>query len=229
MGRCSPDVIEFFDECVKRELEEPTKLFPTNQESFNYNMRRLNHVQSPEMEFDAKIEGRDDSRKAQIIKNCIADQELIIKVGAPVIILTNNKVEGYVNGMRGVLKSISDDSCVVEVDGGTLFHLTKFTWELNGPRMDENGDPEVLASFTQFPIKLAYSLTMHKSQGMSIERLSLNLTNCFESGQAYVALSRAKTKEGLSLSGRLSPNQIFVSPRLAKYHKSIQSVERSQV
>jgi ATP-dependent exoDNAse (exonuclease V) alpha subunit len=221
LGDCGEDVRLFFDQCVGRQLDNPTKLFPTNQESFQYNMRKLNKVEGNELSYDATVFGEDQYKIDALKKNCIAEEELIIKIGAPVIILTNNKHEGYVNGSRGILKSIDKEGAYVQLLDGSVVYVKKYTWDSIGPKLDENGEPEVLASMTQYPIKLAYSITMHKSQGMSLDYLSVDLSKCFASGQAYVALSRCRTLEGLSIDQRMNQKQVFVDPKLVKFHDSL--------
>jgi len=221
MGECDDEVKGFFSECVGRDLDHPTKLFPTNQESFRYNMRQLNELEGKELTFDATFFGQDKYKIEQIKKNCIAETELIVKIGAPVIIINNNRNEGYVNGSRGILQQIDDGGAYVKLLDNTIVYARKYEWELLGPELDENGDHEILASMNQYPIKLAYSITMHKSQGMTLDYLSLDLSRCFASGQAYVALSRVRTKEGLSLDKPINPRQIFVDPVLVDFHKNL--------
>lgn len=222
LGHCTKDVTYFFGECVNRKLEQtPTKLFPTNAESFRHNMRQLNMHKGEELINDAEYVGYQD-KIDQLKKNCLAEDELIVKLGVPVILITNNRREGYVNGSRGILETFGPDEAVVRLLDGSIVYVEQHEWVLHGPKIiDDEGNHEVLASMRQFPIKLAWSMTMHKSQGMTLDFLEIDLSKCFASGQAYVALSRARTVEGLSILSPLNSRQIFVDNKLVKYHNDV--------
>lgn len=134
---------------------------------------------------------------------------LQLKNDARVVLLTNEPDGLWVNGSTGVVDSVSNGSVRVKLDNGKTVSVSKITDDVF------DGDGRVVASITQYPIRLAFALTIHRSQGMSIDRIGVNLDNHFAAGQTYVALSRCKTSEGLYLCGNLQ--RLIVDARALKF------------
>jgi ATP-dependent DNA helicase PIF1 len=136
--------------------------------------------------------------------NCLADEVLDLKVGAKVICIKNDAERRYVNGSMGeVVDFETDDSPVVLLASGKRVTIKADTW-----RIEEDG--KVKAEICQLPVKLAWAITVHKSQGMTLEKAEIDLSRAFASGQGYVALSRLKSLDGLHLVG-FNPQALQVS------------------
>jgi ATP-dependent exoDNAse (exonuclease V) alpha subunit len=157
------------------------------------------------------------------VKDTNAKQMLELKVGEKVISIINQpgKTEiEYANGSCGVVKNINDskNNTYVEVEfddhPGKIFQIKKYTFVKN----DMKGNK--VASFKQFPLIPAYALTIHKSQGMTLEKAVVDCKNIFASGQMYVALSRVKTMEGLKIIN-FNKNNIYVNPEVKSFYDSI--------
>ncbi len=214
LGELDDETIEFFAPCVGRKLDEPTRLFPTNREAQDLNMRRLDGLKGSYWSHEALLDGNDKWFDA-LRNNCIAEVSLELKLGAPVIFLKNNRELGYINGMRGVVRGFHADYIEVEATDGRTFQVPQETWEMT------NADNLILASLTQYPLKLAWALTCHKSQGMTLERVQVDLTNTFERAMGYVSLSRAKSLEGLSLDVPLHRSQVRASKQCVDYYTAL--------
>ncbi|KKN80214.1 hypothetical protein LCGC14_0331680 [marine sediment metagenome] len=155
-GQVSQDTVEFFDECVNRDLaEEPTRLFATNNMVRDINGGKLAQLPGKPHAFDADYIGL-EKHYANLKKNCIAEHVLYLKEGAPVIFVKNNPMMGYVNGTRGVVKKVRYPIIDVEKLNGHVVPVEIASWEVQG----SNGS--VLAAMMQYPLKLAWALTIHK-------------------------------------------------------------------
>lgn len=180
--------------------EEPTVLFGTNHEADIMNKKRLEAIESELITLKSNETIHKQSlhvKKLESFKKVlpVAD-DLELKVGAYVLFCTN-KHGSYYNGQRGIVESIEEDEIAVRKDDGIVrVERHEFTLSENVFLNDEV-QAEPLASIKQFPLKLAYAITIHKSQGMSIETLVCNIDKIFETSQFYVALSRAKEPKNL--------------------------------
>jgi hypothetical protein len=136
--------------------------------------------------------------------NCLADETLHLKIGAKVICIKNDTERRYVNGSMGIVVDFdSDNSPVVELASGKKVSIKADTW-----RIEEDG--KVKAEISQLPVRLAWAITVHKSQGMTLDRAEIDLSRAFASGQGYVALSRLKSMDGLHLVG-FNPQALQIS------------------
>jgi ATP-dependent DNA helicase PIF1 len=124
-------------------------------------------------------------------------------------------VNGLCNGSRGVVVGFEDTTKwpVVKFTEGDPILIKPFGWE------ERSSDKKWTVVNTQIPLKLAYGITIHKSQGLSIDMLEINLEKAWECGQAYVALSRARTLEGLSLVGRYNVDIFQPHPKVLEFYK----------
>jgi ATP-dependent DNA helicase PIF1 len=130
---------------------------------------------------------------ALLERNCLAPTRLYLKKGAQVMLLKNIGDNKHVNGSRGVVVGFNPDSNMPQVRFlmGTVLELEPDTWKY------ETREGDILATRTQIPLRLAWAVTVHKSQGLTIDRMEVDLEGTFADGQAYVALSRARSMEGL--------------------------------
>lgn len=138
-----------------------------------------------------------DNYKVMAMKRgVLAPQHLQLAVGAEVMFVANNWDEGYVNGTRGRVVGFEGRDPLVETHDGDHVHVQRHTWRA----YDESGQIEI-AKIIQYPLRLAWAVTIHKSQGMSLDEAEIDLSKAFTPGMGYVALSRVRSLEGLHLAG----------------------------
>ena len=138
--------------------------------------------------------------------------------------LRNNWEKGYFNGKIGIVSKIKKDSIVVEIkdefDETIPIVVEPYTWEnilYTWNAKEKKIEEKVTGTFTQYPLKLAWAITVHKSQGMTFERVIADVGNSFAAGQVYVALSRCTSLNGLILKSRITPWSIKTDPRVIKF------------
>ena len=160
------------------------------------------------------------------------DDPLHLKVGARVMLLRNdNDGLKYVNGTQGIITSICEGVIRVRTDEGELINVERSTWELYKYKWDEETKsivPIVDATFKQYPIKLAWAVTIHKSQGMTFNKVFVDARKSFAAGQVYVALSRCRSLEGLTLTSRITKDDIMVDPIVVEYMKSVERINPNE-
>jgi len=141
-------------------------------------------------------------------------EKLVLKRGCRVILIKNLNVEiGLVNGSTGTIREIQNDKIHVTFDNGITETITRVDWEL------ELDNSKVIC--TQIPLVLAYSLTIHRSQSLSLDSAILDLADCFCNHMVYVALSRVKTLDGVYLT-TFNEKKITVNKKLLEYIDSIE-------
>ena len=149
--------------------------------------------------------------------------DLQLKVGAQIIFVKNDRDKRWVNGTLGMITGISEDGTqlyVVDEHGKehdveqAQWANVRYTYNEEEKKIEE----EELGTFTQFPVRLAWAITIHKSQGLTFDRVCIDFTGgVFAGGQAYVALSRCRSLEGLTLRQPLTPSDIFVNPSIVAF------------
>lgn len=208
-GAVNQSVNDYFFSTYKHkfpEQVEPVKLLSTNREVEINNMARLKTLPAPQEHYQASISADNEYYRKKIINDVVAMEHLYLKEGCQVMILKNNKGL-YVNGSMGEYlgkhkikndKEIEVDALKVRLfDNDAVVFIEPNEWTIE---KTVDGQKHVYASFVQFPVKLGYAITIHKSQGMSIDYLEVNLGKCFADGMAYVALSRARKYDGLRVT-----------------------------
>ena len=140
-----------------------------------------------------------------------ADPSLLLKVGAQIMFLKNDPVEKkYFNGKIGIVKKLEAEKIVVECDGIEI-NVSQDTWEnskYNLNRADGKLEQQVVGTFTQFPLRLAWAITIHKSQGLTFDKVMIDAASAFSSGQVYVALSRCTSLGGIVLLNKIPQSAI---------------------
>lgn len=156
------------------------------------------------------------------------DIALELKVGAQIIFIRNDKENRYYNGKLGVVKHLGEKFLLIETEtnNGEKIDVTVHpeTWNSVSYKWNKTEnviEEEILGTFMQLPVRLAWAITVHKSQGMSFDRVMADLGNSFETGQVYVALSRCRSLEGLSLSSKIKPQSIIADPRVIEFSKNM--------
>ena len=189
-----------------------------NNQADLINNRELQKILSPSFTYDAII--RDDFPE----NTYPAEGTLMLKVGAQVMFLKNDTVQKrYFNGKIGVIRSLDDEQIIVECDSVNITVLPE-TWEntryvLN--RADGKLQQETLGTFTQFPLRLAWAITIHKSQGLTFEKVMIDAGAAFSSGQVYVALSRCTSLDGIVLLSKIPSEAISSNDNVIKGHDAL--------
>ena len=183
-----------------------TQLYTHNADVDRINLAELNKLEGEEKLFVYESKGS-AKHIDKIFKSSLVLEELRLKKGALVIFIKNSPDGEYVNGTTGVVQSFSpiDKMPIVITTEGRKVKLDLEDWSL------ENDSGKVTATVSQVPLRLAWAITIHKSQGMTLDAAQIDLSKTFEVGQGYVALSRIKSIEGLSLLG-LNPMALRVDP-----------------
>lgn len=152
--------------------------------------------------------------------HCQATPLLQFKLGAQVMLVVNlNIAERLVNGSRGIVVDLKKKSVVVQFDDGQLKKIKPYMWSKEKKR--RNGTTRLYASYEQIPLILAYAITSHKSQGMTISRLAVNFSKVFECGQTYVCLSRATSLDGLFLLTPFLKSHVKVNKDVIAFYESL--------
>ncbi len=180
-----------------------TKLFTHNLDVDSVNEKKLSEIKKPEQVFKIKTFGRASAVSA-LVKSMMAPENLRLKKEAVVMFVKNNFEEGYVNGTLGTVVGFEYGCPIVETLSGKTIQVQKEMWEI----LD---DGKIIASAEQFPLRLAWAITIHKSQGMSLDAAEIDLSKAFIPGQGYVALSRLRSLDGLRLLG-INDNALRVDP-----------------
>ena len=194
-GRVSNDTRRALGDRIMDDDEEGlvTKLYTHNVDVDRFNNEKLAEIEGKEKIYDMLATGKQnvvDTAK----KGCLSPERLQIKIGALVMFVKNNREQGYVNGTTGCVVDFEDNYPVVETADGKKYVAYPQSWII------ADGS-KILAEISQVPLKLAWTVTIHKSQGMTLDRAYIDLSQSFVPGQGYVALSRVKTLDGLRLKG----------------------------
>ena len=179
--------------------ETYTRLYTHNMDVDSINFQHLNAIEGTDHQFVAVADGNE--KLIETLKSSVrAPDELTLKKHAKVMFVKNNFDMGYINGSLGEVIGFEEDDQLgmlpkVKMTDGTTLLVAPETWSV------DNEGGKTIASLQQVPLRLAWAITIHKSQGMTLEAAEINLSHTFEKGQGYVALSRLKSINGLRLLG----------------------------
>lgn len=191
----------------KKHLKDYITLTTHNAKADAMNQREMSKLSSPLFSYEADIVN-DFPEYLYPIEKVIQ-----LKEGARVMFIKND-ISGehlFFNGKMGTVVSLSEGEITVKLDGGRVINVERYEWENVRYKLNETTkdiEEERLGSFTQYPLRLAWAITIHKSQGLTFEKAILDLASVFASGQAYVAFSRLRSLEGLILLSSVSANGI---------------------
>ncbi len=205
--------------------EGTVTLAPTNALVTTINQQRLDQLPGDIHTYRATITGE---MKRSVFPT---EENLQFKKGAQIVLLKNDKNGRWVNGTVGKIEGLFDDHIDVRV-GGLVYSLERETWEEIAYTYDQDTqkvEAKVASSFTQYPVRLAWALTIHKSQGQTYESVALDLTTAtFAPGQLYVALSRCTSLEGLYLKMPVKQAHIIVEPKVTAFMLKRETITADQ-
>lgn len=205
----------------KRTGAEPSRsgysicLTTTNKMALEINELELEKLDGRPADFEAELDGDVEPKQMP------TEMNLKLKQGAQVMLLNNDKSGRWVNGTIGRIISIGNENIMVELDGGSAVEVGRNTWDIFHFTVDEKKGhikSEVVGEFTQFPLKLAWAITIHKSQGLTFDNVTLDIgKGTFAHGQLYVALSRCRSLEGISLKRPVKKSHVFLDWRVRDF------------
>lgn len=194
-------------------------LTTTNDQADFINNQHLEALPSPAYTYNAITDGDFKTKDAP------TDEALILKKQARVMCVANDSAGAYVNGSLGTVSNLNDISVTVDLDDGTQVVLGTHAWTLFQSKYDEETKllvQEKLGSFEQIPLRLAWAVTIHKSQGKTFDKLVIDLERgAFAHGQVYVALSRSRTLEGITLTRPIQSHHIHVDESVTTFLKCL--------
>ena len=198
----------------------PTKLYTHNVDVDRINSNELSKINSPSHLFKYKAEGTAKNIQ-KIFKSSLVLEEMTLNKDAVVMFIKNNHELGFVNGTTGVVVDFDKETGlpIVKTSYGSLIKLGLEDWTI------ENDSGNIVAKVSQIPLKLAWAITIHKSQGMTLDSAEIDLSKTFEVGQGYVALSRIKNIDGLRLMG-LNDTALTVDPLILHIDDRIKAASK---
>ncbi|MEC7756125.1 helix-turn-helix domain-containing protein [Roseivirga sp. UBA1976] len=221
--------IEFLNQYYKPEMNEAEAdgyihLTTHNRKADNINSERLRALDSKSYSFHAEIVNDFPENSYPI------PEELVLKEGAQVMFIKNDPSgEGqFFNGKIGHVSHLSSGTIKVKFSNGEEVDVPQYTWENKRYSLNKDTneiDEKVLGSFTHFPLKLAWAVTVHKSQGLTFEKAILDLSGAFTQGQVYVALSRLTSLDGLVLSSRIPTDGFDISSSMREFSAAKPSLD----
>lgn len=194
----------------------------TNKQANSINASQLARLNGKEVEYKAVVSGKVEAGDWQ------CDPILKLKVGARVIMLSNDKEGRWINGSPATINELYDDKIIINIDDDdNTAAVERYTWSIEEVSIVEYKDKEgkvtkglksiVKAQIVQFPMKLSWAISIHKSQGQTFENLNVNIDNIFCEGQLYVALSRCKSLQGLHITGNVTEEKVMVSDEVKEF------------
>jgi ATP-dependent exoDNAse (exonuclease V) alpha subunit len=218
-GEPTEEMIEALNERANRTIptDNLLTLATVNSRVNQINASRMSWLTSPAYTYSASVSGALEPSAFP------TEAVLELKQGAQVMMLRNDKDRRWVNGSIGHISNLSREGIEVEISGN-IYEIKKEKWSKIRYSYSEGSDSikeEAMSSFTQYPLRLAWAVTIHKAQGLTYDRVAIDLgTGAFAHGQTYVALSRCTSLEGLYLTRPVTPRDVIVDQRIIEFEGS---------
>ncbi len=207
------------------DTSEPIRLMTHNRQD-DVNSRKLDALPGEAVSFAAEVEGDFPENSYP------ADEMLVLKKGSQVMFIRNDSEGRFYNGKIGRVESFdSDDSVTVSDADGNLISVQPVEWQNIKYALDEESGEikqNIIGQFRQLPLRIAWAITIHKSQGLTFDRVTIDAGAAFAFGQVYVALSRCRTLEGISLDSPISPSAIYSDSDVSSFDEAMTPQEELQ-
>jgi len=214
-GGISPEHIELLNTRMGLQVDDSiTKLYTHNVDVDTLNNNKLAELDGPMHTYTMTGKGK-DWIVDKLMKNLLCPDKLQLKIDAEVMFVANDFEAGFVNGTRGRVVAFEMGDPVVETTDGLRIQVEEHTWR----QFNETGE-YVVAEVSQTPLRLAWAVTIHKSQGMSLDAAEIDLSKAFVPGMGYVALSRVRSLDGLFLGG-LGPQALLLDRDIYEFDKAL--------
>ena len=218
LNKTTPENLMHLNERVCQPTKEDgavITLASLNRTADTINQKRLAEIEAEEFTYDGTVTGKFEEKRFPV------DKTMRLKVGAQVMFTRNDQQKRWVNGTIGTVTKLTKDEIKVTVEGGDTYVVPNCSWESYSYEYDRESrkmKKELQGTFTQYPLRLAWAITVHKSQGMTFDKLYLDLSRgMFAAGQLYVALSRVRSLGGLFLSRPIIPQYAHTSREVLSY------------
>lgn len=210
--------IKWFNRHAARDVQQGISLCPTNREAAAINAKAVSLLPGVPTTFRSYCTGKVSPSDKP------TEDILTLKPGMRVMSLVNDRENRYQNGSLGTIKSISEESRSITVlfENGQCASISPFTWEITEPSLNNEGHIEMktIGTFVQLPVRVAYAITIHKSQGQTFSSANLS-PSCFAMGQLYVAMSRLTSISGLHLTKKINPKYLKTSQDVLEFYRNI--------
>jgi len=218
LNKTTPEILMRLNDRVCQPTKEDgtvITLASLNRTADDINQKKLAEIEAEEYTYEGTVTGKFEEKRFPV------DMTLKLKVGAQVMFTRNDPKKRWVNGTIGTVSKLSKDEIQVTTDGGSTYVVPNCSWESYSYEYDKEArkmKKELMGTFTQYPLRLAWAITVHKSQGMTFDKLFLDLSRgMFAAGQLYVALSRVRSLDGLFLSRPIIPQYAHTSREVLAY------------
>ena len=218
LNKTTPENLMHLNERVCQPTKEDgmvITLASLNKTANGLNQKRLSEIDAEEYVYEGTVTGKFEEKRFPV------DLNLKLKVGAQVMFTRNDPQKRWVNGTIGTVTKLAKDEIEVTTDGGDNYVVPCCSWESYSYEYDRETKKmkkELMGTFTQYPLRLAWAITVHKSQGMTFDKMYLDLSRgMFAAGQLYVALSRVRSLGGLFLSRPIIPQYAHTSREVLSY------------
>ena len=217
LNKTTPEILMRLNERVCQPTKEDgmvITLASRNCTADSVNQKCLAEIEAEEYTYEGTVTGKFEEKRFPV------DMTLKLKVGAQVMFTRNDQHKRWVNGTIGTVTKLAKDEIKVTT-GGATYVVPNCSWESYSYEYDKEErkmKKELIGTFTQYPLRLAWAITVHKSQGMTFDKLYLDLSRgMFAAGQLYVALSRVRSLDGLFLSRPIIPQYAHTSREVLSY------------
>ena len=212
-----------YNNSCKQHINNAITLCGKNREAQEINTKSLHMIDEQSMYYKAIISGD------VVETDTLAELNLELRPGARVMTLVNSQ-DKYVNGMLGTIQGLYDDCIIVQMDNGKTIEIERFHWDIKRYEVEETPEHDFnikevnVGYIEQFPVKLAYAITIHKSQGQTYDKMNI-IPYCWDCGQLYVAISRCKKLENIHFKYEPDIKYLVISLNVIKFYNSLKILQ----